>query len=277
MRGVVYVDLLFLINALLGAFLLKCTSRLAGRACTGWRLLAGGAAAGLSSLVLLLPPLPGAVLWGVKLGTACAVVWAAFGWHGPRSYGKVLLWYVLLNLLLGGAVFAALYYGLFGGIEVHNFTLYFNVSPVTLLVCVGGVYLAVEFCAWAFGRPQEHPVAAFCVQVGGAEVRGTAMVDTGLRVRDPITGSEAFLLSLAAVRAQLPPETAEKLQEYFSEGNLAPPLTLVPTQSAGGVKLLPALPGKWTVDGKTRGRHLALFTQEALAGGTVEALVSPET
>ena len=277
MRGVVYVDLLFLINALLGAFLLKCTSRLAGRACTGWRLLAGGGAAGLSSLVLLLPPLSGPVLWSVKIGTACAVVAVAFGWHGPRSYGKALLWYGLLNLLLGGAVFAALYYGLFGGIEVHNFTIYFNVSPVTLLVCVGGVYLAVELCAWAFGRPQEHPVAAFRVAVGGAEVRGTALVDTGLRVRDPITGQGAFLLSLASVRAQLPPETAGKLETYFSRGDLAPPLTLVPTQSAGGVRLLPALPGEWTVDGKARGRHLALFTPEVLAGGTVEALVSPET
>lgn len=277
MRGVVYVDVLFLINALLGAFLLKCTSRLAGRACVGWRLLFGGGAAGLSSLLLLLPPLPGAVLWAVKLGAAGLVVWAAFGWHGPRSYGKALLWYLLLNLLLGGAVFAALYYGVLGGIEVHNMTLYFNVSPVTLLVCVGGVYLAVEFCAWAFGRPQEHPVAAFTVRLADAELHGTAMVDTGLRLRDPITGRAACLLSLPAVRPQLPAETAGKLDGYFASGDLAPPLTLVPTQSAGGTRLLPALPGELAVGGKARGAHLALFTPEPLAGGTVEALVSPET
>ena len=58
MRGVIYVDILFFVNALIGYFLLRGAALLAGRIAADWRIFLGAAAAGLSSLLLLLPPLP---------------------------------------------------------------------------------------------------------------------------------------------------------------------------------------------------------------------------
>ena len=76
MRGIVYVDILVLVNGVIGAFLLRCAARLCGCRAEGWRFLLGSAAAGLSSLILLLPPLPDAVLWLLKLGSAALIVLA---------------------------------------------------------------------------------------------------------------------------------------------------------------------------------------------------------
>ena len=66
MRGVIYVDILFFVNALIGYFLLRGAALLAGRIAADWRIFLGAAAAGLSSLLLLLPPLPQWLMWGGK-------------------------------------------------------------------------------------------------------------------------------------------------------------------------------------------------------------------
>ncbi len=46
MRGIVYVDILFFINAIIGYFLLRAAMRLSGVAAPDWRIFLGAAAAG---------------------------------------------------------------------------------------------------------------------------------------------------------------------------------------------------------------------------------------
>ena len=277
MRGVVYVDVLILVNAVIGIFLLRCTARMTGCRLPRWRAALGGAAAGVSSLVLLLPPLPEAVLWTAKAGSAAVVLLCAFGLPGRRLFCKVLFWYLALNFVLSGAVFAAVYYGGLGGVEVNNYTLYFNVSPLLLIACVAGVYLAVLLCETAFGRPQEHPKRPFSatLEMDGqaARINGTILLDTGFHVRDPLTGEDAFLLSFPSVKGSLPPALKAALDTYFHEGMLTPPIRLTSARTAAGVRALPALKASGlAVDGHDLGPRLAVFTPEILAEGSFEAV-----
>lgn len=282
MRGVVYVDLLFLINAVIGLFLLRCTARLAGRGCVTWRLALGGAAAGAASLALLLPALPAPVLWAMKAAEACIIVCVAFPPGGWRCFAKTLWWYLALNVLLSGVVFAALYYGLAGGVEVNNMAVYFNVPPLLLIVCVVAVYGAVRLVDLCFGRPQRARCTPFCARFDGRRVAGLALLDTGCSVRDPVSGQDAFLLSLPQVEGSLPPELVQQLREFLEQGTLscAPyALHLVPTQTALGTRVLPAATAQQLTLGekkeKTIHSALAVFTPERFADGAFSAIVSP--
>ena len=58
MRGVIYVDILFFVNALIGYFLLRGAALLAGRIAADWRIFLGAAAAGFLRCCCFLPPLP---------------------------------------------------------------------------------------------------------------------------------------------------------------------------------------------------------------------------
>ena len=205
MRGVIYVDILFFVNALIGYFLLRGAALLAGRIAADWRIFLGAAAAGLSSLLLLLPPLPQWLMWGAKIGSAVLIVFASFPVHNVRGFLKCCFWYVFLNIALSGAVFAATYYGAAQNVSTNNLSVYFNISPLLLIGCIAGVYLAVQLCAWAFGRPQQVRTIPFTARFEDGCVQGLALVDTGFSVRDPITGTPAFLLSFPAVRGALPP------------------------------------------------------------------------
>ena len=103
MKTVIYLDELLLVNFVLGAALLLCAGLLSARACSGWRLLAGSTAAALTSLGLLLPELPGPAAFLYKGATCCVTVAAAYGLPGVRSFARLCVWYVLLNLLVCGA------------------------------------------------------------------------------------------------------------------------------------------------------------------------------
>lgn len=279
MRGVVYVDILVLVNGIIAAFLLRCAARLCACPCPGLRLLAAAVLAGLCSLVLLAPPLPAAAAWGLKLAGLLAVVAAAFPWQGLRWYARALAWYTALNLLLSGAVLAALYYGVAGSVSANNLTVYFNISPLGLVGCVTAVYLAVQLCLWAFGRPAAHPTAAFAVWFGAREVRGTVLLDTGFSLHDPVTGEGAFLLSYPSLASRLPPRLAGQLRTYFETGRLEPPLRLVPAQTATGARALPAVRADRLLlyrgpSPRAARAVLAVFTGEVLGGGQFSAVAA---
>ncbi len=279
MRGVVYVDILVLVNGVIAAFLLRCTARLCSCQSPGLRLLAAGVLAGLSSLVLLLPPLPAAAVWALKLAGLASIVAMAFPWQGMRWYLRAVFWYVALNMLLSGAVLAAVYYGAAGSVETNNLTIYFNISPLGLVGCVTTVYLAMRMCLWSFGRPAAHPAASFAVWFGTRQVCGMALLDTGLSLHDPVTGEEAFLLSYPALAEKLPAELSAKLLTYFQSGRLEAPLRLVPAQTAAGIRALPAARADRLLlqeEGRLQAQRatLAVFTNEALGGGQFGAAVA---
>ena len=189
-----------------------------------------------------------------------------------------------LKIALSGAVVAATYYGAAQNVSTNNLSVYFNVSPLLLIGCIAGVYLAVQLCAWAFGRPQQVRTIPFTARFEDGCVQGLALVDTGFSVRDPITGTPAFLLSFPAVRGALPPGLLRALALYFDDGAMETggmPLRLIPTKTAAGTRALPAVRVRELVleaDGAPR-RYTgvcAVFTPEPLADGGFCAIVPAE-
>lgn len=212
------------------------------------------------------------------------IVFASFPVHNVRGFLKCCFWYVFLNIALSGAVFAATYYGAAQNVSTNNLSVYFNVSPLLLIGCIAGVYLAVQLCAWAFGRPQQVRTIPFTARFEDGCVQGLALVDTGFSVRDPITGTPAFLLSFPAVRGALPPGLLRALALYFDDGAMETggmPLRLIPTKTAAGTRALPAVRVRELVleaDGAPR-RYTgvcAVFTPEPLADGGFCAIVPAE-
>lgn len=283
MRGVVYVDILFFVNAVIGYFLLRGAAKLAGCCASGGRLMLGAAAAGLSSLLLLLPPLPTWLMWGAKLGSGVLIVFAGLPAHTVREFLKSCFWYILLNITFSGVVFAAVYAGA-AHVRTNNLAVYFHVSPLLLVGCITGTYLAVRLFTYSFGRPMQARTVPFTAKFEDCCIDGMALVDTGFSVSDPITGTPAFLLSFPAVRSALPPALVQTLSLYFTDGAMETggiPMRLIPTKTASGMRALPAvrvreLCLRQDSASRTYTGICAVFTQEQLADGTFCAIVPAE-
>lgn len=257
MKTVIYLDELLLTNFLAAAALLLCAGLLCARQCSGLRLALGSACAAASSLGILLPPLPEAAVLLYKVLTCCAAVAAVYGLPGVRNFLRLCVWYVLLNLLLCGAV-------ILPGVQSANLCVYLPLSPGRLLLCCGVVFAAVRGILFCFGRAGPQSFAAV-LELEDAALPVQAFCDTGFSVQDPLTGQAVVLVYYPAVRSALPSELRGFLDGYFSSG--APPqpmlhVRLVPCTTITGHCVLPAVPAKALRCGRHRVQQvLAAFCQ----------------
>ena len=240
MKTVIYLDELLLVNFAVGAAMLLGAGLLAGRACIGWRLLTGSGAAALASLGLLLPELPTPIAFLYKVLTCCGTVAAAYGLPGTRSFVRLCGWYLLLNLLLCGAV-------VLPGGQSANLCVYLPLSPGRLLGACGAVYAVLRGVVYCFGRAQRRSFPAV-LELADCRVQVQAFCDTGLAMQDPLSGRDVVLVYYPAVRDALP----EKLRCFLDaslKGDPQPPppelgVRLVPCTLINGQCLLPAVPAK---------------------------------
>ena len=131
------------------------------------------------------------------------------------------------------------------GAHSNNFSVYLPLSPGLLLLCAGGVYLAVQGVLRLLGRRGGQTVPATLL-VAGAALPLRAFCDTGFSVQEPLSGRAVVLVRYAAAQSALPPPLGAYLSAYFSGGTAPPPpelaLRFVPCTTVAGHCILPAVP-----------------------------------
>lgn len=277
MYGVIYVDVLVLVNTIAGWFMLRCAAAFARRAQRPARMLTAAVTAGFSSLVILLPPLPAVAATAIKLALAGAVVRIAFPFENARVFAKSCAAFFAANMLCAAAAFAAVQAGV-RGVSANNGMVYIRVSPVLLILCILGVYAAVEGWDFLFGSGAAKSLRSFQAVVMGTTLSGTALLDSGFRANDPIFGTPLVLFSYPQISPQLPESFREKLEFYFDKGEFtdtARGFALTGVRTAGGLCLLPTAPMQsFSLRGQKPGMTLrAAFSKEKFADGQFCAIV----
>ena len=187
MKTVIYLDELLLTNFLAAAALLLGAGLLCARQCSGLRLMAGSAAAAAASLGILLPELPGPAAFLYKVFTCCAAVAAAYGVPGLRNFVQLCMWYLLLNLLLCGAV-------LLPGVQSANLCVYLPLSPGRLLLCCGAVLAVLRGVLFCFGRAGTRCFAAVLELEGRSPLRTGFLRHRLLSAGTRLTGQAVVLV-----------------------------------------------------------------------------------
>ena len=271
MRTVIYLDVLLLVNFVIGAAFLLAAGLLGGVCCSPLRLVGGAGAAAASSLALLAPTAPWPLALTYKGITAALCVAAAYGWQGARNTARLTAWFVLLNLTLTGALFLP-------GAACNNLSFYLPVSPGLLLVSTAGVCGAVQGVLHVLGRSGPACFEAE-LSVAGQSVPLRVFCDTGFSLQEPLSGRAVVLVRLGAVA--LPPELKGYLSACLS-GDAPPPrpewgVRFVPCRTVAGHCLLPALPAAVFHNGRKQDGIYAAFCDTPPPQGGWTALVSAET
>lgn len=244
MKTVIYLDILLLVNFLIGYFMLLGAGKLSGA--QEKHLILGAVLSALSTLIVLAPPLPDSVSAAYKLLTGPLIVLAAFGWQGRRPFGRALCWFLLMNMGLAGLVLLAVTRGGFVNMQMNNLSVYINLPPWLLVLTVLGMYGFVRLAVFLFGKPCADSLWDLCAELpDGTSLTLRAFYDTGFFVRDPLGKSQVLLVSWQSAKNQLPTSLNDFLSAYFSGQNPLPPegilLRLIPCQFAGSSALLPGI------------------------------------
>jgi len=270
-RTVIYLDVLLLVNFVVGAAFLLAAGLLCGACCSPLRLVGGAGTAAVSSLVLLAPTAPWPLALTYKGTTAALCVAAAYGWQGVRNTARLTAWFILLNLTLTGAL-------LLPGAACNNLSFYLPVSPGLLLASTAGVCGGVQGVMHLLGRSGSACFEAR-LRVAGQSVELKALCDTGFHVQEPLSGRAVVLVRLGAVR--LPEALQTYLERCLAGGGGEPRpewgVRFVPCQTVAGHCLLPALPAALSCGGRAQEGIYAAFCDTPPPQGGWTALVSAET
>lgn len=251
MRTVIYLDVLLLVNFVVGAAFLLAAGLLCGACCSPLRLVGGAGAAAVSSLALLAPTAPWPLALTYKGTSAALCVAAAYGWQGA--------------LFLPGAA-------------CNNLSFYLPVSPGLLLVSTAGVCGVVEGVLHVLGRSGPACFGAE-LSVAGRVVPLSVFCDTGFHLQEPLSGRAVVLVRLDAV--SLPAEVRAYLDACLAGVGAEPRpewgVRFVPCQTVAGHCLLPALPAALGSNGRKQDGIYAAFCDMPPPPGGWTALVSAET
>ena len=197
----VYVDGVFLLNALLDCLLLLSGARLGGGQARWGRLLLSGAVGGLYSAAALWPALGFLQSPGMKAVVFVLMCLCAYGWD--RRTPRLAALFLASSFVFCGAVLLAAQ--LFGtGLLLLNGSAYYPVSAGALLLLAGLLYLLSRLTFAGIGEHGGGELVPLTFALNGRTLSLCALRDTGNTLRDPITGEPACVANWQGARTLLP-------------------------------------------------------------------------
>ena len=214
---VIYLDSVFVLNALMDYLLTLGVGRLAGLRLRRGRYLLAGLLGGAYAAAVFLPGLGFLGSLPAKLAAGVLLSLTAFG--GEEKLLRLTLLFFAVSCAMAGCVLAL---GLLagGGVPAVNGVFYTDVDAKVLLIAAAAAYLVL---AVVFRASARHGMAGELIRIrvrlAGRETAVTALHDTGNGLRDPATGTPVLVAAPGRLDTVLP----EKIRGLLRSGALEHP------------------------------------------------------
>lgn len=283
---VIYVDTLFLLNALVDYLLLLAAARLAGEPLRRRRLALGAVLGGLYAAAIFLPGLGFLAHPLCRLASAALMLLAAYG--GSRHLLRQGALFAALTCAFGGGIVAI---GLLGGtgLTLGNGVFYSALDLKVVLLSAAACYGALTLVFRRLGRHSaaSGELVSARLSMGEKSVTLTALVDTGNTLADPISGRPVMVAEGESVAPLFPRENRPAPHDLrdpaaalnrLGTGEWRSRFRLLPYRSVGVSRglLLAVRMDALELDGRGRGPVLVALSPTPVSdGGGYRALIGP--
>ena len=182
---VIYADILILVNTVIDYFLLRASMRLLKLNCRLLRIIAAAFTGGISSLYIFISE--NIILLDVfyKLAVCFILSAVCFGIKGIKPFLKNSFVFFGVTCLFAGAMWAV--FSLFSpkGMAVRGAVVYFNISPVVLIVSSAAGYLLITLFEKIFScKFLNAKSVEITLEADGNSVSTSALCDSGNSLTD---------------------------------------------------------------------------------------------
>lgn len=274
----IYVDTLFLLNAVVDYLLLLCSARLAGEPLERLRFAGAAALGGGYAVALFIPGWE--FLYHPLCRVSVAVLMVLIAFARSRRLLRQAVVFFALACAFGGGVLAV---GLLGGqgLTLGSGVFYSAIDIKTVLVSAAGCYGALSLCFRNWGRHSaaRGELKPVRLEFSGRTLELTALMDTGNTLTDPVTGRRVLVAEGASL-SPLFPEVGQTLLDPaagLEQFNRRWPgrFRLIPYRAVGTERglLLAARLDRVEVDGEEQvGALVALSPNPVSDGGSYQVL-----
>lgn len=254
---VIYVDTLFLFNALVDYLLLLCAARLAGEPLKRLRFALGAVLGGGYAVAIFLPGLGFLERPACQLAAAVLMVLAAF-WGSRRLGRQVLIFFALSCAFAGGVLALSMLGG--QGLSLNRGVIYSGMDLKIVLLSAAGCYAVLSLLLQKAVRHTSFTgeLKAVRLELEDRTVELTALTDTGNTLTDPVTGQGVMVAEGERLLPLFAASQRPSVQELRDPAGALERLT-----GAGGhFRLLP-----YRAVGVDRGLLLAVRVDRAVVDG----------
>lgn len=236
---VVYVDILFLLNAYMTLFQLAATAKFCRARIEGWRLLLASTLGGLSGLLFFLGDYP-LLCIAANLICAAIIIFTAFRPAGFKAFLKRMLCFCGCGVVFAGAILLCRTLGA-KGLSYQGGAVYFEISPLLLIGATAGCYLILRVFFKLTESKLPTKSRKMTVRVGRRSVTLEAVIDSGNMLCDPISGLPVAVTPESAVS---PLFTGDAARFFCGDGVCSDEgwrrrVRMIPCRTVGGGGLLP--------------------------------------
>lgn len=272
---VIYVDTLFLLNALVDYLLLLCSARLAGEPLKRIRFSVGAVLGGGYAVAIFLPGLGFLERPACRMAAAVLIVLAAF-WGSQRLGRQVLIFFALSCAFAGGVLAISMLGG--QGLSLNRGVIYSAMDLKIVLLSAAGCYAVLSLMLQKVVRHTSFTgeLKQVRLELGERAVELTALTDTGNTLTDPVTGQGVMVAEGARVLPLFPAEQCPDQMALRDPAGALEHLTaaggrfrLLPYRSVGVDRglLLAVRVDRAVVDGRDRGSMMVALSPNPVSDG----------
>lgn len=258
----VYVDVLITVNVFIDFFLILCTKKSLHLNATYKRMILGAVLGGGLSLVALVPKLSFVINIIIDIAGACIIVFTAFGKCSGLLYVKRVVVYFSFSFLFCGIMMFICSTFKPTGMAIINDVVYFNISPVVLIMLTLICYYILRLIKKFAGTDLGGDVRNIEIVADDKKICFAAKVDTGCNLREPFSGNLVIVVE-------------KKLLDGFSPSDSKK--RIIPFSSLGGSGIIEGfLPKEIKIDGIKYTDNVYVGICENVIKGEVGALIPAE-
>lgn len=282
MKQIIYIDILIIVNLFVNYFLLLATAKFF---CIKWktaRLLLGEILGGIYSLYILAPELPWLISLAIKLFMSVTIIAATFGIKKPTQFFKILIYFYSVNFLFSGIMMAVWCWFKPNGMQINNGVVYFNISPVILIISTIISYIIIEAINKIVNkRKLEHKTINLKIKFKTNQISITAKIDTGNFLKEPFSGLPVIVAKEASIKPLLPVNTYDQIKAY-SAGKFTDILNLkirmIPFKTISEESVLPAFKPDFIKinESEVQKEVYIALCEDKFMPQNAEALINPE-
>ncbi len=274
MKTVLYIDVLILEGTIINYILLLSTATFLNLQKSKWRMAVAAIFGGFASLLILLPsPHP---IFEIFVKILLTIIIVLIAYKGTKiALVKASVWYLLFNCLLAGLLILLYAFGM-TDFYSRNMQLYFDISPIILVLVTVALYIIIKIICVFVIKPDES-VKIAKISCRDIEFEILAVYDSGFVAHDVFSGAPLVLVSFPEIANKLNDKTKFNIEDYYKTGIPKEGYTLVPLDGVGGSELALSLyPVKMSLDDKVIENVKICFSRHSLNVKGAHCLLSKE-
>lgn len=279
--NVIYIDILVAVNIMVNYVILLCVKKINSESVKKIRIMIGAAAGGLFSLIILFDKLGFFLLFFIKIAMSVVIVLITFSVSTKAKLIKNILAFYICNFIFCGLVMILIITFSPVGISMKNGVVYFDVSPLTLIICSVIFYLILSFITYILNRRvSDKKLTDIIISIEGKQIRVKALIDSGHDLRDGITGKTVIICDSKIIEKCLDKNYAEiynQLKSADKSYKIPNGIKLIPFTALNSAGFILSLLSDYAIVNNKRFDNVYVgISENPLSDGTYNAIIGTD-